>query len=117
MLVDIDKVLSIDVINDDGFRRMIHKKAITGLALSHGLLGFATIRDVAQTEHEDFSARDLCLADSNLGRKKLAVLALSPRLTRGEIQRRVTGTGRHPIQRLRDRLVSCNLRYEQIDTL
>src|SRR5690606_19781420 len=93
------------------------EQAVARLALANGLLGLSPLRDVAQADHEDLPPADPRVADRQLDREGMALLVPTPRLGGGQIEVRVAGGGRKPLQILFHAAVLADTRDQQVDAL
>ncbi len=96
---------------------MIDQELITRRALAHGLLALAPLADIAQAQNEHLPMRERRLADGDLGREELPVLALRPQLPRGQIECGIAQARREALECLGNALATGDLRQKHIDAL
>jgi len=119
LVVRVHEAPGVHVQHHDRLGGVVDQEAIACGALAHRLLGLAPLGDIAQAQHEHLAPRERRLADGDLSREALPVLAPCPELPPGQVQRGVAGARGEALQRLRDRLAlgDGDLGDQQLDAL
>src|SRR6187549_786323 len=68
-------MLAIGIDDDDGFRRVVHQRAVARFTVAQRFLGGMPLGDIPQADYEDFAAATARATDGDLGREQAAIAA------------------------------------------